>query len=99
MIEELGNTTIGEIVGIAGLGNYGFNAVGRNARFGLEADVLSHAAARTIYASERTRLGRGTLPAVGQTESPHPRRAAGRRLSKLLVLPTRLRISIDHRYY
>ena len=31
--QALGNTTIGELVGSAGLGGYGFNAVRRNVRF------------------------------------------------------------------
>ena len=34
-----GNTTIGELVGSAGLGGYGFNAVRRNVRFAPGADV------------------------------------------------------------
>jgi hypothetical protein len=34
-----GNTTIGELVGTAGLGGYGFNAVRRNVRFAPEPNL------------------------------------------------------------
>jgi hypothetical protein len=36
-----GNTTIGELVGTAGLGGYGFNAVRRNVRFAQRAQLVS----------------------------------------------------------